>query len=114
MNTTVIHAQQTASVGAQQTLRGGSSVFVRVISDNGGGNYTGSFMNSRFDVKSMRQLSAGQTFRAVIEPSSDGTVHLVPQDGGAMEGMSAVLSDGTPGARSEERRVGKECRSRWS
>src|SRR6266700_7529902 len=39
----------------------------------------------------------------VVEAIMDDTLHTVPEDG------SACWS-----ARSEERRVGKECRSRWS
>ena len=51
---------------------------------------------------------------------ADGTINRAalpaifnPEDLNALE-QALRLKDAHPGSRSEERRVGKECRSRWS
>src|SRR2546430_5943154 len=60
-----------------------------------------------FDVRPLRvSLAAGRTIR----------VHVRARVAGKPEGEAPAdgLLVATPAARSEERRVGKECRSRWS
>src|SRR2546426_6716244 len=50
-----------------------------------------------------------------LEPEAIGAVDA--DEHRAERGLAELLADGAPGriiARSEERRVGKECRSRWS
>jgi len=113
-NSTVqyIKTHTTASVQPNQVLRGGSSVFVRVLSDNGNGRYTVSFAGNSVDVqsaaKSTRQLVAGQTFLATVQTDDDGKILLVPKnesygvDAASIERVTVVEngvnSDGTPNA----------------
>ena len=72
-------------------MREGDFVFVRVLKNLGGSNYTVSFAGGRFDVMSERALAEGQTFRAQIS-LADGKVLLTPNDGGA---AAAIMSDGS-------------------
>src|SRR5574344_1621393 len=97
MNT--IHTQQTASVGAAKVLHGGSSVFVRVIAENGGGKYTVSFAGNRVDVQltskvpgqTPQPLTAGQTFLATVQAGADGKILLVPRnDAGPLHDASSL------------------------
>lgn len=105
-NSTVqyIKTQNAASVNTQNVLRGGSSVFVRVIKNNGNGNYTVSFAGTRFNVKSMKPLSAGQTFNAKIQEGQNGKILIVPSEKLNVESIQildqsqVLLSDGGPGA----------------
>ena len=60
------------------SLKEGQSVFVRVLSDNGGGQYTVSFANSRFNVSCQSKLSLGQTFNASVHLGADGKILLEP------------------------------------
>src|SRR3712207_4828869 len=50
---------------------------------------------------------------SVCRGSDANSIMVYPQVGGYVPGKSYYLELGT-GVRSEERRVGKECRSRWS
>ncbi|MCR5317296.1 MAG: hypothetical protein K6E22_03630 [Treponema sp.] len=59
-------------------LKEGQSVFVRVLADNGGGQYTVSFANSRFNVSCQAKLSLGQTFNASVHFGGDGKILLEP------------------------------------
>src|SRR3712207_9176948 len=54
----------------------------------------------------VEQASAADIYRDPHHPYSDGLLHSFP----ALHGPRRELT----GIRSEERRVGKECRSRWS
>lgn len=60
------------------SLKEGQSVFVRVLADNGGGQYTVSFANSRFNVSCQTKLSLGQTFNANVHFGADGKILLEP------------------------------------
>ncbi|MBP5576945.1 MAG: hypothetical protein J6X67_09315 [Treponema sp.] len=71
-------------------LKEGQSVFVRVLADNGGGQYTVSFANSRFNVSCQTKLSLGQTFNANVHFGADGKILLEP--------FSNVASGATLGA----------------
>src|SRR5690554_7043720 len=53
---------------------------------------------------------ANQRITSDTEGGSGYTIYTVPE-GELLIGMNGMLN---PNARSEERRVGKECRSRWS
>src|SRR5574344_1627608 len=92
-NSTVqyIKTHTTASVQPSKVLRGGSSVFVRVISENGGGRYTVSFAGNRVDVQSQKKLVAGQTFTATVQMGADGKILLVPSNDAASSESPAVL-----------------------
>jgi hypothetical protein len=92
-NSTVqyIKTHTTASVQPSKVLRGGSSVFVRVISENGGGRYTVSFAGNRVDVQSQKKLVAGQTFTATVQMGADGKILLVPSNDVASSESPAVL-----------------------
>ena len=72
-------------------MREGDFVFVRVLKNLGGGNYSVSFAGGRFNVLSERALSAGETFRAQVS-FLDGKVLLTPEKSlQAFEG-AALLS----------------------
>ncbi|HBG65897.1 MAG TPA: hypothetical protein DDW78_05440 [Treponema sp.] len=79
----------------QDTLRGGSSVFVRVLADKGGGMYLVSLGGNRVSVASRLPLQPGSSFRALVSVQ-DGKVLLAP----AKEPFSpaAVPPDGSPDA----------------
>src|SRR5215204_7426268 len=66
-------------------------------------------------VEPIEALVGGLFFRAA-EPDEDDVppVALVGDPGLALRVELPVDAVGAPGGRSEERRVGKECRSRWS
>ncbi|MBQ9630068.1 MAG: hypothetical protein IJR49_00570 [Treponema sp.] len=69
---------QELSAGTQNAvLREGSSVFVRVISQQQANTYIASFAGSRFLLNSHIPLHAGQTFRATIS-FKNGVVQLSP------------------------------------
>src|SRR6266496_1228665 len=58
---------------------------------------------------------AGRTSRTSGKPPSSDPIHTKPASGSrAGEQMGRDRSGGQRSGRSEERRVGKECRSRWS
>ena len=70
----------------------------------------------------MKEVRVCEAMKSPVETSSDGTV-LHQQDGGTKsrqvsiwEKSNLTLEEAAAysGIRSEERRVGKECRSRWS
>lgn len=83
--------QRIALAEAQQSLREGDFVFVRVLKNLGGGNYSVSFAGGRFNVLSERALSAGETFRAQVS-FLEGKVLLTPEKSlQAFEG-AALLS----------------------
>ena len=44
----------------------------------------------------------------------DSTIYPYPSRRNVMYAKNGMVATGSPLARSEERRVGKECRSRWS
>lgn len=75
------------------SLKEGQSVFVRVLSDNGGGQYTVSFANSRFNVSCQSKLSLGQTFNASVHFGADGKILLEPFS--KMAGGASLGSVGT-------------------
>src|SRR5256886_11708419 len=60
-----------------------------------------------------REGISAPRFEFVVEPKIDGlAISLIYRDGVLERG--ATRGNGEIGERSEERRVGKECRSRWS
>lgn len=64
----------------QQPLKDGEQVFVRVLKELGGGNYTVSFAGNRVDVQSQRILSPGESFKAVLR-MVDGKLMIFPRQG---------------------------------
>ncbi|MFA6936868.1 MAG: hypothetical protein WCQ67_01405 [Treponema sp.] len=105
-NSTVqyIKTQNAASVNTQNVLHGGSSVYVRVLKNNGNGNYTVSFAGNRFNVKSMKPLSTGQSFNAKIQEGQNGKILLVPSEKSNVESIQilkqsqVLMEDGSPGS----------------
>ena len=59
------------------------------------------------DVEAFNEFAAEQGW-------SDGMPLYVPTEEKVAKFVETVRGDNRPYARSEERRVGKECRSRWS
>lgn len=85
---------QSALAGVQQNLREGDFVFVRVLKNLGGSNYSVSFAGGRFSVMSERALTPGETFRAQISLAG-GKVLLTPTaNGGAAPGVLSPESAG--------------------
>ena len=85
---------QSALAGVQQNLREGDFVFVRVLKNLGGSNYSVSFAGGRFSVMSERALTPGETFRAQISLAG-GKVLLTPTaNGGAALGLLSPESAG--------------------
>ena len=85
---------QSALAGVQQNLREGDFVFVRVLKNLGGSNYSVSFAGGRFSVMSDRVLTPGETFRAQISLAG-GKVLLTPTvNGGAAPGVLSPESAG--------------------
>ena len=61
----------------QKTLRDGSQVLVRIISEKGGGKYEGSVAGARVTLSSQTRLKAGSSFPATIT-SKNGQIILSP------------------------------------
>ena len=61
----------------RQTLKEGSQVLVRIISDKGGGKYEGSVAGARVTLTSSSRLKPGSTFTAAIS-SKNGQILLSP------------------------------------
>ncbi len=75
-------------------MREGDFVFVRVLKNLGGSNYSVSFAGGRFSVMSERALTPGETFRAQISLAG-GKVLLTPTaNGGAAPGLLSPESAG--------------------
>ncbi len=75
-------------------MREGDFVFVRVLKNLGGSNYSVSFAGGRFSVMSERVLTPGETFRAQISLAG-GKVLLTPTaNGGAAPGVLSPESAG--------------------
>ncbi len=75
-------------------MREGAFVFVRVLKNLGGSNYSVSFAGGRFSVMSERVLTPGETFRAQISLAG-GKVLLTPTaNGGAAPGLLSPESAG--------------------
>ena len=75
-------------------MREGDFVFVRVLKNLGGSNYSVSFAGGRFSVMSERVLTPGETFRAQISLAG-GKVLLAPTtNGGAAPGLLSPESAG--------------------
>src|SRR2546429_9560280 len=83
-----------------------------------------SFVKNRFffflNYEEARQREENAALRIVPTASLRDGVILYPCDassacpGGSVQGLSGASYTVPAGSRSEERRVGKECRSRWS
>ncbi|MCR5218155.1 hypothetical protein [Treponema sp.] len=79
MNYISIQTQNLALVNNSRTeVHEGSSVYVRVLSEDSPQNYTVYFAGNRVKVKSPLPLKAGQAFAATIKTSPDGKILLVP------------------------------------
>ena len=75
----------------RNVLKDGSSVFVKVISDKGGGVYEGSVAGTRVNITSSKILKPGSSFVATIT-AKDGTIYITPKYGTAIVGS---VSGGT-------------------
>lgn len=64
---------------AQSNVHEGSSVYVKVLSENSNGNYTVYFAGNRVNVKSTLPLKTGEDFKAFIKISSDKKILLIPE-----------------------------------
>ncbi|MBO4387541.1 MAG: hypothetical protein J5817_11090 [Treponema sp.] len=92
-NNVFINSQSLQNV----SLKEGQSVFVRVLSDNGQGQYTVSFANSRFNVSCQSKLSLGQSFNATVHLAKDGKILLEPFTRAQFAANASGLQ-GSPGA----------------
>ena len=92
-NNVFINSQSLQNV----SLKEGQSVFVRVLSDNGQGQYTVSFANSRFNVSCQSKLSLGQSFNATVHLAKDGKILLEPFTRAQFAAYASGLQ-GSPGA----------------
>src|SRR5688572_32839494 len=96
-----------ASVACSRTASllapaGGMSLIDRTFSDPVLMNCVGSWPTSVRDA----------TYRTAATPTTASLVHLL-RSAPVMSGVYARIQNEFLGSRSEERRVGKECRSRW-
>lgn len=73
-----VYTNQLSRLGIpRQTLKEGSQVLVRIISDKGGGKYEGSVAGARVTITSASQLKPGSTFTAAIS-AKNGQILLSP------------------------------------
>ncbi len=63
----VVHLTALSGVNGKNSLREGSSVYVRIIKSNGNNSYLASFAGGKFFIKSEIPLSAGSGFLAKIK-----------------------------------------------
>ncbi|MCI6983725.1 MAG: hypothetical protein MR917_05855, partial [Treponema porcinum] len=77
-NSVVVHSTALSNAVSQKSFGEGSSVFVRVLKNNGGNSYTVSFAGGRFAIRSEVPLAEGSSFRATIHLDGE-TVQLVRQ-----------------------------------
>src|ERR1017187_1457105 len=82
------------------------------------GFYVSPFFLELNSLAAMAQGTGGSDYRALVcvylQGGNDGHGTVIATDPGSFAAFTQARS-GAPGlARSEERRVGKECRSRWS
>ena len=77
-NSVVIHSAALSNVSNSQTIREGSSVYVKVLNQVGQNSYTASFAGARFIVKSNNPLQINSSFVATVKLQS-GQVLLVPK-----------------------------------
>lgn len=73
----VVPVQNISPLGSRPLVEG-SSVFVRVLSDNGNGSFLVSAGGNRLSVQSQNPLSVGETFIARVESGSSSRILLVP------------------------------------
>lgn len=85
-------------------LREGGFVFVKILSDNGGGKYTISLGGQKFEATAKTQLQEGTLLRAQIQ-TQQGKINLVPENytklatpdttnGGVYKLSTALLNQG--------------------
>lgn len=77
-NSVVIHSAALSNVSNSQTIREGSSVYVKVLNQVGQNSYTASFAGARFIVKSNNPLQINSSFVATVK-LQNGQVLLVPK-----------------------------------
>ncbi len=80
------------TLSAENTLREGSLVYVRILENLGDGNYEATFAGKRFPVFSRNDLTPGTGFRARISISGSSVV-LEPAD--SADGKQSAASDST-------------------
>lgn len=87
MNTdsVIVHSAALSNAVFRKSFGEGSSVFIRVLKNNGGDSYTVSFGGGRFTIRSELPLEEGSSFRATVRLDGD-TVFLVRQNDGAVSG----------------------------
>ena len=66
------------------------------------------------DLVLLNEVHTGQIAIGRHEALRDGPGHLAVADDRSVDGCDGTDAEAGGGERSEERRVGKECRSRWS
>ena len=77
-NSVVIHSAALSNVSNSQTIREGSSVYVKILNQVSSNSYTASFAGSRFIVKSNNPLQINSSFVATVK-LHNGQVQLVPK-----------------------------------
>lgn len=96
MNTNlVVHAAALSKISGNAQLREGSSVFVRVLKNNGNNSYIVAFSGGRFSIKSEVALKEGSGFAAKIK-ISDGKIFLQKTDNKAFvsEPLQKLTAEG--------------------
>lgn len=83
MNTdsVIVHSAALSNAVSRKSFGEGSSVFIRVLKNNGENSYTVSFGGGRFVIRSELPLEEGSSFRATVRLDGD-TVLLVRQNSG--------------------------------
>ncbi len=75
----------------QKTLRDGSQVLVRIISEKGGGKYEGSVAGARVTLSSQTKLKAGSSFPATIT-TKNGQILLSPVSSNLTSNMASDVN----------------------
>ena len=111
ITTTGLIARTSANVMATRTLQGSTSRIAITDGSGIGGNPTIDLITTAvtpadYNTPSLTSVAGSQTVNT--------TTYTVDDYGRLTASVDAPIATAVEGTRSEERRVGKECRSRWS
>lgn len=85
----LLHSAALTTRVSQKSFSEGSSVFVRVLKNNGNNSFTVSFAGNRFDIKSDLSLKEGSAFFANIK-LENGKIFLVQQHEKAVQSANVM------------------------